>query len=52
MNARIPLQTLSIIVAAVCPATAGQPAEANAITFDSAPSRWRFGAGYAPLLGL
>jgi hypothetical protein len=52
MNARISLLTLSFLSASACPAVAGQSAEADAITLDPAPSRWRFGAGYAPLLGL
>lgn len=52
MNARFFLLSLSLLSVAACPVIAGQHAEADAITFDSAPSRWRFGAGYAPLLGL
>jgi len=52
MKARISLLTLTVLSAAACPAMAGQPADADVITHDPAPSRWRFGAGYAPLLGL
>lgn len=52
MNARISLLTLSFLSAAAGHATAGQKAEADAISFATPPSRWRLGAGYAPLLGL
>ncbi|MES2923637.1 MAG: hypothetical protein V4819_18925 [Verrucomicrobiota bacterium] len=51
MNARLSLLTLSVLGAAASPAHAGEPAAAP-ISVASAPSRWRFGAGYAPLIGL
>src|SRR6478735_4410843 len=51
MNPRLPLLTLSILSAAASPARAGEPVVAP-ITKDPAPSRWRIGAGYAPLIGL
>lgn len=52
MNARTSLLTLTILSAAYPAAWAGQPADADAISINSTPSRWRLGAGYAPLLGL
>lgn len=51
MNARLSLLTLSVMSAAAFPARAGEPPAAP-ISLESAPSRWRFGAGYAPLIGL
>ena len=51
MNARLSLLTLSVMSAAAFPACAGEPPAAP-ISLESAPSRWRFGAGYAPLIGL
>ena len=51
MNARLSLLTLSVLSAAA-PARAGEPDAAAPISMASAPSRWRFGAGYAPLIGL
>ncbi|MEO5914483.1 MAG: hypothetical protein ABIS50_09645 [Luteolibacter sp.] len=58
MTARISFLTVTVLSAAASSALAGSPVNepvatgAGAITYDSAPSRWRFGAGYAPLLGL
>lgn len=54
MKARFPFLTLSLLGTAVCPVQAGEPPEPAAapISIQSAPSRWRFGAGYAPLIGL
>ena len=52
MNARFSLLTLSVLTAAACPARAGEPDAAAPISMAYAPSRWRFGAGYAPLIGL
>jgi hypothetical protein len=56
MNARISLLTLSVMTAATFAALGGAPdsqsSKSSAITFDTAPSRWRFGAGYAPVIGL
>ena len=51
MNARLSLLNLSVMSAAAFPACAGEPPAAP-ISLESAPSRWRFGAGYAPLIGL
>ncbi len=51
MNARISLLSMALLGAATPVLSAGQPA-ADSVSFDSAPSRWRFGLGYAPLLGL
>lgn len=51
MNARLSLLTFSVLSAAAIPAIAGEPAAAP-MSMASAPSRWRFGAGYAPLIGL
>lgn len=54
MKARFSFLTLSVFGAAACPVCAGEPVEPAAapISIQSAPSRWRFGAGYAPLVGL
>ena len=52
MNARLSQLILSVLTAAACPARAGEPDAAAPISMASAPSRWRFGAGYAPLIGL
>lgn len=55
MNARLSLFTFSVLAAVVEPAVAGDPVEPTTvapITIESAPSRWRFGSGYAPLVGL
>lgn len=51
MNTRLYLLTLSILSAAASPARAGEPAVAP-ISKEPTPSRWRIGAGYAPLIGL
>lgn len=51
MTTRISLLTLAAWCVAANPARAGEPAAAP-ITIDPAASRWRVGAGYAPLLGL
>lgn len=61
MNARIPLLTLCVLNAAA-PAEAGDLREsvvrtddaksAPTLTTPEAASRWRMGAGYAPILGL
>ncbi|MES2441058.1 MAG: hypothetical protein V4584_18490 [Verrucomicrobiota bacterium] len=55
MKSRFSLLTLSILGAASIPARAGEPAEPATVAEISAPSvksPWRFGAGYAPLVGL
>ncbi|MES2659176.1 MAG: hypothetical protein V4689_11210 [Verrucomicrobiota bacterium] len=54
MTARFPLLTLAMLGAAADATFAGAPAEPAApeITAASTPSRWRFGAAYAPLVGL
>jgi hypothetical protein len=54
MKARFSLLTLSALSAAITSVSAGEPPAAPVaeISTPSAPSRWRFGAGYAPLLGL
>ena len=51
MNSRISLLTMSVLSAAVLPSPGGEPPSPPV---DVAPpvSRWRFGADYAPLLGL
>src|SRR6478752_3870086 len=51
MNVRLSLLTLSVLSAAASPARAGEPIVAP-ISKDASPSRWRFGASYAPLVGL
>lgn len=51
MKARLSLLTLSVLGSAAIPAHAGEPAAAP-ISVAPAPSRWRVGAGYAPLIGL
>lgn len=51
MNPRLSLLTLSVLGTAAIPAHAGEPPAAP-ISVASAPSRWRIGAGYAPLIGL
>ena len=48
MNARLSLLTYSVLSAAASPAFAGEPPTAP-ISMAAAPSRWRVGAGYAPL---
>lgn len=54
MKSRFSFLTLSVLGAAACPAHAGEPVEPAAapVSITSAPSRWRVGAGYAPLIGL
>ena len=55
MIPRISLLTLSVLTAAANPARAGELARQSAKSSSvaaAAPSRWRFGAGYAPLIGL
>lgn len=54
MTARLSLAPLSILCATAATVLAGQPAgsSAKATTPDASPSRMRFGAAYAPLLGL
>lgn len=58
MTARISLLTLSVLTAAASAVRAGEPAATSAksssvaATTTSAPSRWRFGASFAPLVGL
>jgi len=53
MTARISLLTLSVLSVVASPARAGEPANPPpADSAPAAPSRWRFGLGYAPLLGL
>lgn len=55
MTARLALPPLSILCATVATAFAGQPegSPAKSVTPDaSSPSRLRFGAAYAPLVGL
>ena len=51
MTTRIPLMTFSILSVAANSVLAGEPA-AEAVTQNPAQSRWRFGAAYAPLVGL
>jgi hypothetical protein len=51
MTARLSLLTLSVLSAAASPARAGEPAVAP-ISKVASLSRWRFGASYAPLVGL
>jgi len=51
MNARLTLMTLSLLGSAAHPLLAGTPA-AEVITQDPAPSRLRFGAAYAPIVGM
>jgi len=51
MKARLSLLTFSVLNAAASPAIAGE-LPAAPISMASAPSRWRVGAGYAPLIGL
>ena len=51
MNSRLSLMTLSLLSVAANSVLAGEPA-ADAITQNPAPSRLRFGAAYAPLVGL
>jgi hypothetical protein len=57
MTTRIPLLTLSVLTAATSAIRAGEPdatsakSPSNAL-ISSTPSRWRFGASYAPLAGL
>ncbi len=55
MTARLPLLTLSVLSAAAGWAGAGEPVSplpGSDGTAPAAQSRWRFGAGYAPMLGL
>ncbi|MEO5714167.1 MAG: hypothetical protein ABIT37_11825 [Luteolibacter sp.] len=51
MNARHTLMTLSLLGSAAHPLLAGEPA-AEVITQNPAPSRLRFGAAYAPIVGM
>lgn len=55
MNARIFILTLPAIAMGIFPARAGTPAYSAKdpeIATAVAPSRWKFGIGYAPLIGL
>lgn len=53
MKSRISILPIFALCFSALPASAGEPVtKASDITYDSTPSRWRFGAGYAPLLGL
>jgi len=52
MNARTSLLTLSVLNAAAAGlVSAGEPATSPSVEVPT-PSRWRFGAGYAPMFGL
>ena len=55
MNSRFSLLTVSFLAAMLAAARAGDSAysgKAPDISIENTPSRWRFGVGYAPLIGL
>lgn len=55
MNARLSLLTFSVLSTAISPSQGGDPsysAKSPVIATPATPSRWKFGIGYAPLIGL